>query len=261
MYLLATHLRATSLFVLLLLATPAFSQSTDSSKHLVFFKGNVSITNNGFSLIPSFSLGKPALVSTFSVSGPRRFSFEPEFRYSLEGKPWSFIFIWRYKLIKREKFQLALGTHLPTLAFVSGPVIKNGVEQEAIQARRFFPVTELIPQYVFSKNISLGMYYLYGRGVEKELTRHTHFVSLRVGFNHIPLSKRYFLRFHPQVYYLKLDDHDGFYTTGILTLARQNFPLSVSTLVNKKLQSDIAGKDFDWNVSLVYSFGRNYAGQ
>jgi hypothetical protein len=33
------------------------------------FTGNVSVTNNGFSLIPTFSLGKPALISTFSMGG------------------------------------------------------------------------------------------------------------------------------------------------------------------------------------------------
>lgn len=253
-------LRTALLFLTLTAFSPrGFSQKTDSIKQEIQFKGTLSATNNGFSLIPTFSLGKPAVVTTFFVgSNKRRFSFEPEFRYSMEFKPWSFIFIWRYALVRKEHFQLKLGTHLPALNFVSGPVIKNGVEQEAIQARRFFPVFEVIPNWVIRKNFHLGMYLQYGHGFEKELTQHAYFFSLRPGFNYIPLTKHYYLRFNPQFYYLKLDAHDGIYTAASLTLARRNFPFSISTLMNKRIDSTIAGKGFDWNVSLTYSFANSY---
>jgi len=38
-----------------------------------------------------FTLGKPAAIFDLSV-GNERLAFEPQFRFSLEGKPWSFIF-------------------------------------------------------------------------------------------------------------------------------------------------------------------------
>ncbi|MFN7115380.1 MAG: hypothetical protein ACK4TA_01195 [Saprospiraceae bacterium] len=234
---------------------------SDSTKQVLHFKGAVSLTNNGFSLVPTFSLGKPALVTIFNVSGKGRLSFEPEFRYSLEFKPWSLIIIWRYKIVKKEKIQLTLGTHLPALNFVSNTVTKNGVEQEAIQARRFFPVVEVMPTYVVNKNISLGLYYLYSVGLEKELTKDNHFVSLQTSFNNIPLTKQYYLRFNPQLYYLKLDQRDGFYVAGGLTLARQNCPFSLAALTNKAIDSNIAAKDFDWNISLVYSFNHHFVRQ
>jgi len=67
------------------------------------------------------------------------------------------------------------------------------------------------------------------------------------------------LRFNPQVYYLKMDEDDGFYASATLTLARQNFPVSVSALVNRTIQTDIpVGEDFIWNVSLIYSFNKKY---
>ncbi|MCC7246823.1 MAG: hypothetical protein IT269_14150 [Saprospiraceae bacterium] len=230
----------------------------DSLKKTLDFKGSVSVTNNGFSFIPTFSLGEPALVTTFAVHGKKRLSFEPEFRYSLEGKPWSLIFIWRYQLVRQGRFKMALGTHLPTLSFISGPVIKNGLEQEAIQARRFFPVIEVMPHYSLTKNIQAGMYYLYGLGIEKELARNTHFLTFRLGFNHIPLSERWYMRFNPQVYFLNMDAASGFYAAGGLSVARKGWPLSVSCLVNKAIETDIKGKDFDWNVSLNYTFGSTY---
>ncbi len=248
-------------FALAGLAQISFSQQADSTKRQLHISGSVSATNNGFSLVPTFSLGKPAVATFLNVRGRGRLSFEPEFRYSMEFKPWSFVFIWRYRLIEKNKFQLKVGTHLPALNFVTGKVIKNGVEQDAIQARRFFPVMEVIPGYAFGKNFRLGLYYLYSVGLEKELTKNNHFVSLQPAFNHIPLAGKFYLRFYPQFYYLKLDQQDGIYVAGNLILARQGIPFSVSAMMNKAIDSSINAKDFDWNVSLNYAFGRKYAEQ
>jgi hypothetical protein len=63
----------------------------------------------------------------------------------------------------------------------------------------------------------------------------------------------------PQVYYLNQGAHDGFYFTSAFMLARSNFPISVSSVINKVIRTDIsASKDFVWNITLTYSFGRQY---
>jgi hypothetical protein len=94
------------------------AQGTDSTSKIVNFRGAASITNNGFSFIPAFSLGKPATVFNFNINGGKRFSFEPEFRFALkDGRPWSFIFIWRYKLINQKRFQATVGSHFPSVPF------------------------------------------------------------------------------------------------------------------------------------------------
>lgn len=248
------------LLAILCLAQFAFAQSTDSTKHVLNFTGAASVTNNGFSFIPSFSLGKPAAIFNFNVNGGKRFSFEPEFRFALEGaRPWSFIFIWRYKLIIAERFKLSIGTHLPALNFRTVPVIKNGEPLEVIQTQRFFPVWELAPNYVLNKNLSIGAFYLYGHSPEVDATKNTHFVSLRSNFSNIKLTEQLFLRFNPQVFYLKSGDNDGLYTAANLTLAKKNFPLSLSTMMNKALKTEIAGKDFNWNLSLAYTFGSSFS--
>lgn len=241
-------------------AQSAFSQTADSTAHILNFKGNVSVTNNGFSFIPTFSLGKPAAIVQLAIDGGKRGSFEPEFRYSLEGKPWSFVFIWRYKLVKRDKFQLMVGTHLPALNFKTVAVVKSGDSLNVIQSSRFFPVVELSPNWLVSKNIGIGLFYLYGRGIEKGVPKNGHFLTLRGNFSNIKLAGKYYLRFNPQFFYLNQDRRDGFYAASNLTLARRGFPFSFSTMMNKKLHSEIAGKGFDWNVSLVYSFNKNYSG-
>lgn len=247
------------LVYLFLASTAAFTQNQDSSKQVLNFSGTASLTNNGFSFIPSFSLGKPAAIFNFNVNGGKRLSFEPEFRFALEGaKPWSFIFIWRYKLINGDKFKLSVGTHLPAIAFRTVPVTKNGQALDVIQAQRFLPVLELNPHYWISKNTSLGFFYLYGHSPEVDATQNTHFVSFRANFANIKLGEQISLRLNPQVFYLKIDAKDGFYTAANLTLSKKKFPLSISAMINQAIETDIAGKNLNWNLSLSYSFSSQF---
>ena len=184
-------------------------------------------------------------------------SFEPQFRFALEGKPWSFIFIYRYKLIKKSKFYLQAGGHIPALIFSTQSVSRNGTTEDVIVSQRYL-AAELIPDYTLSKNISIGMYLLRGHGFDKGGVQDSYYAGLRSTITNINLTKGIFFKLNPQVYYLKTDDNDGVYVTNTLTLAIRNFPLSITNIVNKAIHTDIPGKDFDWNVSLVYSFVKNY---
>jgi hypothetical protein len=231
----------------------AFAQKKDST---LFFRSALSVTHNGFSFVPAFSLGKPAAVLDLAV-GNKRLSFEPQFRFALEGKPWSFIFIYRYKFIKKEKFQFAIGGHLPAFNWRTETVIVNNTPKEIIATKRFL-AGELLPHYQLTKNISLDMYILIGHGWEKDVTRNTRFVGLKSNFSNIKLSEKFYAQFVPQVFYLSTDNVDGIYVTYSLTLAARNFPLSLSHIINQAIASELTSKHFDWNVSLVYSFSTNY---
>lgn len=222
----------------------------------LFFKSALSITQNGFSFIPSFSLGKPAIIFEPSI-GNKRLSFEPQFRFALEGKPWSFIFIYKYKLVDRNRFSLHVGGHIPAIIFSTQPVSRNGVTEDAIISQRFLAI-ELTPNYTISKNVGIGMYFLRGHGFDAGGVKDSYYGGLRGFINNLNITERVFFKLNPQVYYLKTDNKNGVYVTNTLTLAIRNFPLSVSNIVNKALQTDIPGRDFDWNVSLVYSFDKNY---
>lgn len=222
----------------------------------LFFRSALSVTQNGFSFIPSFSLGKPALIFEPSI-GNKRLSFEPQLRFSLEGKPWSFIFIYKYKLVDRSKFSIQVGGHIPALVFSTQTIIRNGATENAIVSQRFL-AAELIPNYNLSKKVSIGMYFLRGHGFDKGGIQDSYYAGLRSTITNLNITKRIFFKFNPQVYYLKTDDNDGVYVTNTLTLAVRNFPLSISNIVNKAIRSNIPGKDFDWNVSVVYSFDKNY---
>jgi len=232
------------------------AQEIDSVKSVYHFGGGFDLTNNGISLLPTFSLGKPAVTFDLSAGG-KKLSFEPQFRFSLEGEPWAFIFWWRYKLLRTEKFRLNVGAH-PAISFRPDSTIINGVAEEVLVSKRYL-ATEVSPSYMLSKNISVGMYYLYSHGFDPGVTKNVHFLTINSGFSNIKLVDQFYLGIYPQVYYLRMDENDGFYFTATLSLSRKNFPLSISSILNKVIQTDIAAsKDFVWNISLIYRFNREY---
>lgn len=241
------------LLISLTITNVAFSQESDSTKQDVHFRGSASVTNNGFSFIPTFSLGKPAMIVDLSVG--KRFSFDPQFRFHLEGlKPWSFIFIWRYKWIQTERFQVKPGIHLPVIAFRTRAVGAKGGKYEEVYAQRYFS-PELTTAYTLTKNVSFGTVYLYGVGLEEEnQSKHTHFFSLRSSLSNIPISKKVLMRWDPQVYYLRVDRNDGYYVSHSLTLGVKDFPLLLSGTMNKAIKTKLQSRDFDWNISLIYAF-------
>src|SRR5262245_5847367 len=98
--------------VLLMITDFCFSQKPDSTFHLA---GAVTVTNKGISLVPTFTLGKPAVIFDLSM-GKRKLYFEPQLRFALEGKPWSFLFWWRYRLLNKNKMAVTLGAH-PAMNF------------------------------------------------------------------------------------------------------------------------------------------------
>ncbi len=236
-----------------------FSQNMDSTKLTSKFAGTIAVTNNGISFIPTFYLGKPALIFNL-VLGKKRLSFEPELRFALEGKPWSFIFWWRYALVNTSKFSLRLGAH-PALAFSTSPVITNGISRETITAQRYL-AGEISPNYFLAKNIIIGMYGLFSYGFDNENVRTTEFIRFNMNFSNIKLWKQFFISYMPQIYYLRINSNNAFNVTSSLTLVNSNFPLSISAFINKQIQSAIPGtRNFIWNISLIYSFNKNYVTQ
>ena len=56
------------IIALLLFTHSGFSQKTDSTKSISYFSGAVSVTNNGISIVPTFSLEKPAAIFNLSIA-------------------------------------------------------------------------------------------------------------------------------------------------------------------------------------------------
>ena len=211
--------------------------------------GAITVTTKGISTIPTFTLGKPAAIVDLSVRR-RGLSLDPQIRYGLNGRPWTFLFWGRYRLLDRDRYHVSLGAH-PAVSFVTRTVSIDGAARDVLVARRYL-ASEVYPTYVLSRSATLGAYWLYSRGIGDDVTRHTNYIAVR-SFHSVRLPAAYSLRLAPQAYYLKLDDLDGTYANAAATLARRNLPFSVSTSATRKLRTDLAGDAFIWNVSLTYA--------
>ena len=231
----------------------SFAQPKDST---FFFRTDLTITNNGFSIIPAFTLGKPAGFLDMKM-GNKRLSFEPQFRFALEGRPWSLIFIYRYKLVKKSKFQLTLGGHLPGLNFVTRTVSIDGIDENLSVARRFL-AGEIMPSYTLSKKSSIGLYLIRGHGFQKHGPQNSLFLSLQGNFTKLKLLGKSYFSFHPQAFYLKVDNNDGYYVNATTVFGIHDFPLTISGIVNKAIESSIPAQDFDWSLNLVYTLNKNF---
>lgn len=239
-------------FVLCNLAYPAYSQDSGDSTEKLDVSGTISVMSEGISTVPSLSLGEPAMIYYLSVG--KRFRFEPELRFSLEGRPWSFLFWFRYDVVENEKFYLRLGAH-PAYSFRTVPALIDEASQseDIIEARRFL-AGDLNATYALSEHMDIGLYYLFGHGYESSVPDQTHYLSLFSTTPDIPLFSDVYLNFRPQVYYLKIDDIYGVSVATSITLGVSDIPVTISSSINKVIYTEIDNDDPLWNVSLNYSF-------
>jgi hypothetical protein len=243
------------LSLLIVLSNTVYAQPLDKESDKLNCKTTLSVTNNGISFIPSFSLGKPAAIWEISIGN--RLTFDPQFKISLEGQPWAIILWWRYKFINSRKFRVGIGAH-PSLLFSTINVDVDNISREIIQTKRFL-AGEFDPRFLISDKISVGIYYLYSHGLQEGL-KNTHFLTANASFTYIKLTGKIFLNITPQLYYLKMDAENGFYCTSSFTLNRSRWPISISSVINKTIKSNISGtKDFVWNVTLNYTLSKKYA--
>ena len=246
-------LTKTLLFTILTLsfALPVQGQESGSKQ----IGGVITATNNGVSIIPSFTLGRPALLFDLSLSG-ERFSFDPMLRFGMDGKPWSFVFWGRYKAIKDKPFTLTLGAH-PAFIFAERIVKVNGLEKTMFVSQRFLAM-EVAPMYKFSKRLSMGLYYLRGHGFNPIPPDNSNFIALNTVISGVPVGGGFNMRINPQLFFLKVDDASGTYITSNFTVSKPGFPIGFQGLVNQKIKSTIPGDDFIWNVGIQYLFSNTY---
>ena len=233
------------------------AQSNDSASAKIYsFGGAVTIQSKGISTIPNLTLGKPAAV--FDMKVGRKLTFEPQFRFALEGKPWAMVFWWKYNTQVSNKLRLVFTTNYSLSYKAMTYYTSTGTAQEIIRTTRYL-AGGFEPNYQINKYLGIGVYLFYTYGIEEFITKNTYMVSFRPGISNIPVAKNTTARITPEVYYLKMDDNEGVYLNARLSVSNRNFPVSLSALVNKPLESNIPSEyDFLWHVALTYSFGGNY---
>ncbi len=222
------------------------------------FSGSIGMTNNGFSIVPTFSLNSPSSIMLFSVR-KKRFSFDPDFRFTTNYKKGGMVFWFRYRVIEKKRFSLRIGTH-PAFNFSLKDITQNGVTTQITQAKRFI-ANEVVPNFKINPNWSVGLYYLNGNGLQKDGPILLHFLTLNTNISNIKVGGDFRFQFLPSIYYLNIDGKDGSYYTATGILTNKNLPFSLSSSINKTIKTNIAGgKDFLWNVGLSYNFSKKMIG-
>ncbi len=230
----------------------AYAQEADSERTLDNFSGSISVTNNGISTIPNLTLGEPAALLRM-VAEKNGLSFEPEFRFALEGRPWAFLFWWRYDLLQRGRIRLDIGAH-PAISFRPYMFEEDGASKEIMEARRFI-AGETLASYRLAPRARVALYFLASHGFEESAPDYIQYIRLNASVSGVEFRPGYFVSVDPQVYHLRIDDGTGFYFTLRTSLSSSSLPLSLSWMINTPLRSDIAGGgEFQWNASLTYSF-------
>lgn len=232
------------------------AQSTDSTKNITNFSGNVGITTNGFSIIPSFSLNSPAVTTQLSWR-KKRFSFEPDIRLKPDITKGGMIFWLRYRVVDNKKFGLRLGVH-PAFNLIRKQITENGVNKEITQFLRF-AAFEVVPSYQISKRLGVSAIYLQGHGLQKDGPHFTNVLFLNSAITNLGLSENLRLNFFPSVFFLQTDGYRGNYFTLTTVFAHKKLPFSLSSSINQTIKANLPGnKDFMWNVGLNYNFNKYY---
>lgn len=246
------------MFPLLLIIQTGYSQShADSLSERMIFSGSLGITNNGFSIIPTFSFNDPAAIVLLSWK-KKKFSFDPEIRVTPTGQKGSIILWFRYHAIQSDRFKFRVGVH-PAVNWFPSTILQNGVSEDFLRLRRFL-AWELAPSYRISKKWSTSLYYLQGNGMQQNGPRTSHFVNLNTTISSINISNNLLLNITPAVYYLFLDGNDGIFFTANVSLGKNKSPFLLQAAINQKIQSNIPATNvFMWNVGIAYTFIKKLA--
>jgi hypothetical protein len=232
------------------------AQNQDSTKNQIAINGTMSITNNGFSFIPAFTLDEPAGQAIITIE-KNRWSFQNQTQYALNGRPWSITFITRYKVIDKSKATLTAGVHFPATTFFESIVSQNGVEKKLLQSQQSI-TPEVNVTFLVSKHLKIGAIYLYNRSMDGVPPWNGHYGGTWVALFDLKITKSIRFAIDTQLFYLNLDGSDGTYSFWNFTLSRKGLPFSLSSQMYKTISSNIDGKDTNWNLSLNYRFENKY---
>lgn len=245
------------LFVLLFFySTTSFAQSTDSTQAPMVFSGSVGFTNNGFSIIPTFSLDNSAFVANLSFR-KKKLSFEPDIRLVPNAEKGGLIWWVRYRLVENKKFGFRVGAH-PAFTLIRRTDVEDEKTKEITEMLRFLAF-EAVPSYQFNKNFGVSAMYLQGNGLQNHGPLLTRVLFLNTNITNIGLGENLYFNLFPSIYFLYTDGYRGDYLTATGILAHKKLPFSLQGTINQTFKSDIPdNQNFMWNVTLNYNFNKVY---
>ncbi|MEZ5072857.1 MAG: hypothetical protein R2751_18385 [Bacteroidales bacterium] len=243
-----------SVFVLtaFLAAAPVLAQETGPAGNPLVVSGSVHVTNNGFSPIPSFSLGEPAAIAYLSVKR-NRFEFAPHMSFSLAGRPWTFTYWLQYKLVDRERYSLQAGTTL-ALKYGQTEILEDEAPVTILDVQRV-SVSQIVSSHRLSDRVSTSLSYRFGHGFDPGGVNALHFLTWATNVAPIPVGKKFQSTLNAQAFYINVDGLQGGYVSAVVGFGHNEFPVSLAYQFCQPVKTEVAPElGFVWNLSLVYRF-------
>ena len=224
----------------------------DSTRYKPELSGVITLTSNGISQIPAYSLDKPA-ISAFFYLKLKRFSYEPDINYGIDGRPWGMGNSFMYLVADKKKLKFKSGLALG-LAF-SYPEVLQGGEMIKINKSERYLIAKFIPSYLISNKTTLSINYWNAHNLEQKSINSINFLSAVLSILNVSVSQRIYCSIFPQIFYLNVDGEDGIFFSPTAAFGIKNFPLYLSSQVNATLYTNM-GSDpgFKWNVAINYKF-------
>lgn len=222
-------------------------EPADSSRSHLITAANVSLNSNGIASIPAFSLDKPAIIASLSLT-KNRFSYDPTLAYGFDLRPW-FIDNWlHYKIIRKPRFDLIAGFNIST--FGTSYPLPEGTFWEA---QRYFAYA-MTGIYKFNPKTSLTLAYWNDRGQEKRSIK-GHFINLVGERTDIIAEGNLSLSAALQIFYINYEgNNDGLFVTPRVSAGIRNLPFSVFFMATQAINSNISPfPGFRWNIGVSYS--------
>lgn len=211
-------------------------------------------TNNGISIVPAFSLGRPALMyqgAFMQSSGKVR--LEPEIRMSYDGEPWSTLLWARYILPKAGKWQFTAASHY-ALLFAPEENYINGVLTRSYSANRYLgfqatagrPLTEKVNLSAFSL-VAIGWF----KGASP---RPVQLHSVGLGLPSAKVGK-FNVHVVPQVYYLDLAAEKGVFYAANWSISKASSHWAAEGMISQPFWKDegLVVAPVVWNVGVSYN--------
>lgn len=212
------------------------------------FSATFLINSNGFSAIPAFSLGKPALGAYITVFNGR-FSYDPSLAFSLDMKPW-YIDNWlRYKIIKKPSFEIRTGFNFNN--YFSRLTIDN---KENISVERYLAI-EFAWLYKINSKTTITLLYWNDNGLDPGLIS-GHYVSLQGDLSNVPAGKKILIGGTLQLFTISYNgNNDGLFVSPRFSIGINEFPFSLFSQANIPLWTNIEpNPGYQWTIGLSYSF-------
>ena len=234
------------LFVLL--NTWILSSNPDTLKTPLSIHGNIQLTNNAISPVPSFSLGKPALLTTLYLQ-KGRFTFSPEFNFDLEAKPWSVNTWLRYQVIHQKKWDFALGNNFSLFFKKNNPALTK----EEFQLQRY-QAFEFNLGYHFTKMRGVNLMLWKSQSLDEVGIKRGFFMMFVAQMGDLYNGKNIRLGIRPSLFVIDNSaPFTGYFASQISTIYFKKLPLNVSFQTVHPLHTEPETK-FNWNLGLNFQF-------